>query len=354
MPTLPRFLLLLALPLCCASAATPRHDDVDAPPVASRAREAGLFTFYIENDSIAGTDRHYTNGSKLSWMTGDLSSWGQKGWRKTFLDLLPFVNRPDTQKNFGLSLGQNIYTPQNIEATVPDPTDRPYAGWSYLEISFISKTERRVDILSLQAGMVGPSSLAEDTQRIVHEWINSEEPKGWDHQLRDEVGVNLIYERRYRAYARALNDTLGIDFLPHGGFSLGNVQTYANLGATLRFGFNLPSDFGVQLARGGAIGASPSNDLDPRVAPDRSVSLFFFGAADGRAVAQDIFLDGNTWKEGGPSVEKERFVADYMGGVGLIAGRWQLTGTFVHRTKEFETQPERYSRFGSVTVSFAF
>lgn len=324
------------------------------PKAVERAREAGLFTFYFENDAFGNTDQHYTNGTKLSWMTGDLTSWGQTGWRKTFLNLLPFVNRPGTQKNFGFSLGQSIYTPENTKATVPDPTDRPYAGWSYIEVSFISKTQRRVDILSFQAGMVGPSSLAEDTQRIIHEWINSNEPQGWEHQLRDEPGFNLIYERRYRAYGRALNDTLGIDFIPHGGFSLGNVQTYANLGATLRFGLNLPSDFGVQLARGGAIGASPTDDFDPRVAPGRSVSFFVFAGADGRAVAQDIFLDGNTWKKGGPSVDKERFVADLLGGVGLIAGRWQLTGTFVHRTQEFETQPEDHTRFGSITLSMAF
>lgn len=333
--------------------ANPEPDRASTPIENGRARDAGLFTFYLENDTFAGTDRYYTNGAKLSWMSGDLSDWGQTGWRKTFLHMLPFVNRPDTQKKFGFSLGQNIYTPRDVEATVPDPTDRPYAGWSYLEFSFVSKTARRVDILSLQAGMIGPSSRAKDTQEIVHEWINSRDPQGWSHQLRDEAGVNLIYERRHRAYARTLNQTLGVDFLPHGGFSLGNVQTYANLGATFRFGFNLPSDFGVQLARGGAIGASPTDDLDPRVALDRDVSFFVFASADGRAVARDIFLDGNTWKDG-PSVEKERYVADLMGGVGFIAGRWQLTGTFVHRTKEFTTQPERYSRFGSITLSVAF
>ncbi len=343
-------LLTVLLLACALTEGTLR---AETEPVA-RAREAGLFTFYFENDAFGGTDQHYTNGTKLSWMTGDLSDWGQTGWRRTFLGLLPFVNRPETQKNLGFSLGQNIYTPRDTDAAIPDPTDRPYAGWSYLEISFISKTQRRVDILSFQAGIVGPSSLAEDTQRLVHEWINSDDPQGWDYQLRDEPGFNLIYERRHRAYARAFDATLGIDFIPHGGFSLGNVQTYANLGATLRFGYNLPSDFGVQLARGGAIGASPADDRDPRVAPDRSTSLFFFAAADGRAVAQDIFLDGNTWKEGGPSVDKERFVADLMAGVGLIAGRWQLTGTFVHRTREFATQPEGSSRFGSITLSVAF
>ncbi len=335
---------------------TPASADTDADSAnvpTERARDTGVFTVYFENDYFGGTDEHYTNGTKFSWLSGDLTGWGRTGWRQGLLEALPFINRPGTQKNFGFSLGQNIYTPQDTSLANPNPNDRPYAGWSYVELSFISKTATRADILSIQAGIVGPSSLAEDTQRVVHEWINDSVPRGWDYQLRDEPGVNLVYERRHRWIARGLGDTLGVDFIPHGGFSLGNVQTYANLGGVARLGFNLPSDFGVGLSRGGSIGAAPADDNDPRVAVDRDFSLFVFAGADGRAVARDIFLDGNTWKDS-RSVDKEPFVADLMAGVGLIAGRWQLTATFVHRTREFETQAEDHSRFGSVTLSVAF
>ncbi len=318
-----------------------------------RARSAPTFTVYFENDVFANTDRHYTNGVKLSWLSADLTNWGQTGWRQAFIDILPFVNRPEGQKNLGVALGQNIYTPQNISASVPDPKDRPYAGWSYLEFAFISKTPAIADTISIQLGIVGPHSYAEETQRIVHEWIDSTHPRGWDHQLHDEPGVNLIYERRWRLYARTLANVLGFDLVPHAGASLGNVQTYANAGGTLRLGLNLPSDFGVQLARPGSIGSTPADDLDPRVAPDRNFSLFIFAAADGRAVGRDIFLDGNTFRSS-PSVDKEPFVADLSAGVGLIAGRWQFTFTTVRRTREFKTEREPHDDFGSVTVSRAF
>ena len=352
--------------LACAASPLAALGDPPIPPIppdpapgprpevpVERARRAGVFTIYFENDWFGGTDENYSNGVKLSWLSDDLTDWGQTGWRHSFLSALPFVNRPGTQKNFGFSLGQNMYTPQDTDASVPDPTDRPYAGWSYVEFSFISKDTVRADIVSIQLGIVGPSSGAEAVQDMVHGWIGAEKAQGWDYQLEDEPGINLIYERRYRLVARTLWDSIGFDLIPHGGFSLGNVQTYANLGATTRFGLNLPSDFGVDLARGGAIGASPADDLDPRVAPNRHFSLFLFVGAEGRAVARDIFLDGNTWKESA-SVDKEPFVADLLAGVGLIAGRWQLTGTFVHRTKEFETQPDPWSHFGSLTLSVAF
>lgn len=106
-------------------------------------------------------------------------------------------------------------------------------------------------------------------------------------------------------------------------------------------------------ARPGSVGGSPTDDLDPRVALDRNLSLFGFGTADGRAVARDIFLDGNTFRDS-PSVTKKPFVADLGAGVGLIAGPWQLTYTQVWRTREFKTQRGRFNNFGSVTLSRAY
>src|SRR5688572_3049867 len=87
----------------------------DASLSTTRARSAPVFTLYFENDIFSGTDEHYTNGVKLSWLSSDLGGWGQTGWRQRFVEMLPFVNRPEGQKNFGLAFGQNIYTPRNIE-----------------------------------------------------------------------------------------------------------------------------------------------------------------------------------------------------------------------------------------------
>lgn len=324
-----------------------------APESTTRARSAPVFTVYFENDTVAGTDEHYTNGLKLSWLSADLVDWGQRGWRQTFVESLPFVNRTDGQKNIGVAFGQNIYTPRDIAARNPDRTDRPYAGWSYFEFDFVSKTPAVSDSICLQMGLIGPHSLAEDTQRIVHEWTNNIRPAGWDYQLRDEIGVNLIYERRWRLYARSLLQRAGIDFIPHAGASLGNVQTYANVGGTVRVGLNLPTDFGVQLARAGSVGGTPTDDLDPRVSLTRNFSVFGFAAVDGRVVARDIFLDGNTFRSS-RSVPKESTVADVSVGLGLIAGRWQFTYTQVRRTREFKSQAARFNDFGSATVSRAY
>jgi len=318
-----------------------------------RARSSPVFTMYFENDIFTGTDQHYTNGLKFSWLTADLVGWGQAGWRERVVAALPFINRTGGQKNIGFALGQNIYTPRDIKRPNPDPSDRPYAGWTYGELAFVSKTTVVSDTLSLQVGLVGPNSLAEDAQRFAHRLGGYVRPLGWDYQLRNELGVNVVFERRWRLFGRALVQKLGIDLVPHVGVSLGNVQTYANAGGTVRIGLNLPSDFGVQLARPGSVGGTPADDLDPRVALDRNFSVFVFGAADGRGVARDIFLDGNTFPDS-RSVTKRAFVADLSTGLGIIAGRWQLTYTQVWRTREFTKESGRFTNFGSLTLSRAY
>jgi lipid A 3-O-deacylase len=330
------------------------HAGVVPPTEAVRAREAAIFTAYFENDVLANTDRYYTAGTKLSWLSSDYTSWKQReGLAGRLGALLPVVRAPDRQKNFGISIGQNIYTPQRTDLAVPDPEDRPYAGWSYVEFSFLSKTDTRLDTLSFQLGIIGARSYAREVQREVHRIMRVEEANGWDHQLEDEFGVSVVFERKWRMYQLGVAGDLGVDFVPHLGVGLGNVQTYVNTGGTVRFGINLPSDFGVQLIRPGGGGSTPTNDHDPRVSPRRKFSVFLFGAADGRAVARDIFLDGNTFRDS-PSVGKEPFVADLSYGAGIIAGRWQLTFTQVSRTREFKKQAERYNEFGSATLSLAF
>lgn len=349
-PTLWGALLLLLVSGVCPGADEPTPPP--APVERARAQTAGVFTLYYENDFFSGQDRHYTNGFKFSWLSGDLSRWGMDGWRQHIIDRLPFINHPDTQKNFGFAFGQFMFTPQDISRVPPDPTDRPYAGWSYLELTFIAKTPTVMDSLSIQAGMIGRASQADEFQRAIHMWLNDEEPKGWDYQLQNEFGLNVVYERKWRLYARSYHRFAGVDLIPHAGFSVGNVQTYANAGFTLRAGFNLPSDFGVSLIRGASLPNGPSDDDDPRVSPTRDWSFFVFGGGDGRGVARDIFLDGNTFRDS-PSVDKKPFVGDAFYGVGVILGKWQLTYTQAVRSLEFDGQKGK-NYYGSIMLSRAF
>ena len=333
-----------------------------AVPVGAQAPQPpntdhSTFIFYLENDAFAGTDKHYTNAIKLSWISEDLendrSDGNLPGWSRWLAEQSQATDQDDSLHNLAFSLGQNIYTPRDTSTATLIVEDRPYAGWTYLSAALHSKNLDLLNTFELSLGIVGPASLAEDTQTWVHEWIDSRDPQGWDNQLKNEPGLMLVWQRFWRSYRHNFGGGgFAWDLIPHAGITLGNVFTYANLGGEFRFGYNLPVDFGTSLICPGGRTSSPVGRQDPRLSSRSDVSLAFFAGADGRAVGRNIFLDGNTWQES-HSVDKNPLVADVSAGVSLIYKRIKLTYTHIYRTEEYEGQDEA-QMFGSIALSATF
>ena len=238
----------------------------------------GTFSFYFENDLFADTDYGYTNGVKLSWISHDLTNYAKSDslpdWSLPVISRLPFINEQGLQRNVGLSIGQNIYTPGDISIESLIEDDRPYAGWTYFGIGFHSKNERRLDSMEIQLGIVGPLSFADQTQKMIHELNDNKSPNGWDNQLNNEPGLAVIYERKWRFFYNGPVGKSGLDFIPHLGSALGNVHTYANAGMEARIGWNLPQDFGTSLIRPAGDSNAPLNAQDPRLSRDQDFSLY--------------------------------------------------------------------------------
>jgi len=57
--------------------------------------------------------------------------------------------------------------------------DRPYAGWLYGGVGFVSVSDERLDNIELNVGMVGGASFAEDVQKTWHKWFDFQRPNGW-------------------------------------------------------------------------------------------------------------------------------------------------------------------------------
>jgi lipid A 3-O-deacylase len=313
---------------------------------------------YTENDKyFAGTDRHYTNGFKISALSTNLRSFKDPdvpGLLRSIADQVDNLIEPEREPKLGLSLGQNIYTPADIENPDYQPDDRPYAAWLYVGAAFHNYRPAyqrddgtvgpaRVDVFEINLGMVGPAALGEQVQNAVHNLLDIPTAQGWDNQINNEPGLNLIYEAKWRFSTAHARDSWGLDFIPHAGVCLGNVFTYANVGAEMRFGFRMPNDFGTSLIR-------PTGDTNS--GRRARFSFFVFVGTDGRAVARDITLDGNTWSES-PSIEKESFVYDVIGGIGCGFTHWQLTYTQARRSPEFKGQPDPQD-FGSLSASYFF
>jgi len=322
--------------------------------LAAPADKSWTFSLYFENDLFADSDQHYTNGIKLSWISPDLTRYRDSGklpaWSQPYIDLLPFIHEPGLQRNITLSVGQNIYTPQDISRKDLIRDDRPYAGWLYFGAAFHNKNPRRLDSMEVQLGLVGPLSFAEQAQTLVHELRGFAKPEGWSHQLKTEPGIALVYERKWRTVLPPRHG-LGFDLISHAGGALGNIQTYANAGLEARIGWNLPADFGNSLIRPGGDTNAPVDASDPR-RRRHGFGFHLFASVDGRAVARDIFLDGNTFASS-HRVDKRNLVADLAAGASLIAGRFKLSFAKVLRTREFRGQAANH-RFGSVTLSYTY
>ncbi|NDE90870.1 MAG: lipid A deacylase LpxR family protein, partial [Alphaproteobacteria bacterium] len=186
-----------------------------------------FLTVTFENDSIGfGSDSHYTNGIRVSWYdTGDKPPAPAR-----LLDsLMPMFSMNNTTSVY-YSLGQNLYTPKNMTVSTPDPKDRPYAAFLYGSMGLLSITENHSDNVEFTAGVIGPYALGKETQQFVHTLLNAQDPKGWDHQLRNEVGLMVSWERMWpEAYTTEIGN-LHFRAAPYGGVTLGNIYTYASTG----------------------------------------------------------------------------------------------------------------------------
>jgi lipid A 3-O-deacylase len=73
---------------------------------------------------------------------------------------------------------------------------------------------------------------------------------------------------------------------------------------------------------------------------------------DARAVARNIFLDGNTFHDG-PHVERRPYGNDLQAGLALAWQTARIGFTFVRRSREFNAQ-DKPDRFGQLSLSFAY
>lgn len=327
---------------CLALAAAPALAQAPGAPMPPPPDPAGTLNFAIENDVLAGTDRYYTNGLQIAWRSPSADLPAPLAWLNRQLDFLQGTG----ELRWGLALGQSIYTPEDTGRRNPDPRDRPYAGYLYGALSLSRVTATSLSVLEIQAGIVGPSAGGEFVQNEWHSLTGVSRARGWDYQLRDEPVVALILERKWRIPVLG-NEEFGVELLPSLSGSVGNLQTYAAAGGVLRVGRNLAADFGpprIRPALAGSAFFQPPND---------EFGWYVFGGAEGRAVARDIFLDGNTWADS-RSVNSRPLVADFQAGVAVMWRGVRLAYTQVWRTEEFYGQRGGMQQFGSVSVSFRF
>lgn len=312
----------------------------DSGAESSSFDERGALSILIENDVFAGTDRHYTNGLQISYLTGPRST-------DSIAARLGSSNsgETDNEVRIGWQLGQSIFTPENKDATELLPEQRPYAAWLYVGLSFVYSSDEYIDTWRFNVGTVGPAAKGEEVQNGFHDFGGNDRANGWANQIDNQLGAELIVERTWHALAQTDVWRFDVDLIPHVSLSLGNIEQYANTGVTFRIGNDLGNDFGPPRIR-------PSLPGSAFFIPHDGWSWYLFAGIDGRYVNKNIVLDDNDQKELW-NIEKKNWVADAQAGLVITRGDFRLAYTYVYRTEEFKQQLEP-DRFGSFALTWQF
>ncbi|WP_231949382.1 lipid A deacylase LpxR family protein [Herminiimonas arsenitoxidans] len=346
--------------LTISSGAAFADNDVDEvctskPGVRALKKYPDVYNFYYENDLFAGTDNNYTSGAKFSWVSANLEDYIHDPCLPKWVRQLNRISEMvqpgvfDT-RNMVVSFGQEIYTPTDKYRSDLIVNDRPYAGWLYLGLAYNARNDKDMEVTEIDIGMVGPASLAKQSQDFIHRIRGIDRFQGWSNQLNNELGIQFVKERKTKIFNYSRPNGPKIDAITHYGYSLGNVKTYLNTGMEVRIGTYLPNDFGTSPIRP----ASDSNAPLPMNVSHRLADggIHAFVSVDARAVARNIFLDGNTFSDS-HSVSKRYFVGDVAAG---IAWQWvggKITYAQYLRSKEFRGQVKPQS-YGSITLSLEY
>ncbi len=309
------------------------------------ADDRNYLSLSIENDAIGGgTDENYTSGVRVTYFDVETPI---PPVIDELAEVIPTFDINATTSTF-YSVGQNLFTPADIEIRADQPDDRPWAAWLYGSVGLTTITKDHLDELEFTLGVVGPEALGEQTQKLVHSNItDSPTPRGWRNQLDFEPGAIISARRRWPVwYTKNIGD-FRLRVEPDVNLSLGNIYTYAGTGAMVTF-----SPFNDRI-----------QDTPPRVRPampgtgffdtqDNKLGWSLFAGVDGRAMARNIFLDGNSFKSG-PSVDKKILVGDVNAGFALSYDDYRLSYTLNYRTREFDGQDDP-GLFGSVSLTTRF
>jgi hypothetical protein len=143
---------------------------------------------FLDNDFLnfrgAGTDRYYTNGIRIDYFYSKQ--------RKPKFPSSLLLKISETDNVYGWGLAQFMFTPKHIDISEIQYGDRPYAGALYAAHSLqsINPDENIKITTELFLGLIGPWSLAEESQTWIHGAINYTIPQGWDNQIANDIILN--------------------------------------------------------------------------------------------------------------------------------------------------------------------
>lgn len=279
--------------------------------------QAATLSLSIDNDSVFRTDREYSSGLYFRW-SSDPSFIG-----------------------YSVELASQIWTPSNIEFSQPKENERPYTGLTYLEGSVYHQNAANAYIFNLMLGTIGPNSGAESAQSIVHSFIGSPEPKGWEYQTYDE----FVYQISGEIHQLLLQNDIG-EFAFYGRGQLGNFQNEIALGATYRIGFGLEGSFGATSAQHG-------NNINVSLLSHSNSGLFAYVSSEIGYRFDDITIEGDKPIEN-DILEIKNLQGSFSTGLAWYSNSIGATLSLIIQSAQFSQSKYAQHCFGSFSFFYRY
>jgi lipid A 3-O-deacylase len=289
------------------------------------------FGFKSENDSYLaqGSDRYYTNGLFLSFRRATDQTKLTNGLEK---------------KIYELTVGQKIYNPISGYAPNSEAQDRPFAGYLYAggSLSWFNSNESALKV-SAELGIVGPSSLAEDGQDLLHNAVGFYELAGWEYQIKDEAAINLSVQ--YTRLIHRLVDNLA-DISLEGYANLGTTYNGAGIGVLMRAG-NINQLFNTSY-----LNASIGNNAKTKGLVAREA--FFYVKPQLNFIAYDATVQGSMFRNNSPVTFDVRPIV-FAQQLGFNYSSQRFTADFgvIFKTKEIKSSA-RAHQWGAISLYYRF
>jgi len=288
-----------------------------------------IISITLDNDGIVGTDKDYSNGLFVE--------------SHTELDHSPveWLKNDEARYYLGLSLGQKIWTPREIEREEPQPNDRPYAGLSYLTFSLTSRTASQLQSVEMMLGTMGENSFASQSQRIIHRLIGSPTPNGWAHQVEEPWVWGVNYHRNDVLFRSQTQDQQH-ELTWINRAQIGNFRPEVGSGLLYRYGPQLADSFASTQIRY----AQPNQTL---YASKGQSGYYYFTGVEIRARYQDITLSGET-PSNTPTMSIQHQQATAIIGLAGYHNSLGIALSFMAKTPDYQEDPHRMHAAGSLSL----
>lgn len=278
---------------------------------------------HYDNDFFTNTDHYYTQGITIEYVN--------PSFRHSPLTRL-LVRANDSSYQPGLRFDLLGYTPTRINSDEILFGDRPFAGLMQLEQFALSRNpEKKLWIASsISAGIIGPAALGEEIQTNIHRWTGNKIPKGWQHQVRNDVILQ---------YKLSVSKKL-VSAKPFllAGVATARLGTLENrIGTGVNFMAGLFDDPFLQTRK-------------------KRTTIYLFGQAQGSLVGYDATMQGGVFNRRSPYTIKAGDITrlTFQGETGMVLQlkKIWLRYSQAFRTKEFRSG--KTHRWGGVAAGISF